>query len=129
MSGADVTVGDVILGSVTGGLPVRARAYTQDGLTGMLDAYGRSAGPLQALTVSAAVVPAGGAQPVATGRAELGDTMSGGTGVVRRAKFAIPLAGVPPGRYVVRVTVAAGSTRIADLTREVEIVAGTKPRS
>ena len=127
-SGADVTVGDVILGSMADGLPVRARAYTQDGLTGMVDAYGRSPGALQALMVSAAVVPAGGAQSVATARAELGDTMSGGTGVVRRATFAIPLAGVPPGRYVVRVTVTAGSTRIADLSREVDVVAGAKPR-
>jgi VWFA-related protein len=128
LSGAEVTVGDVILGSVTGGLPVRARAYAQDGLTGTIDAYSRSPGPLQQLTVNAAVVPAGGAQPVVTGRAELGETMSGGTGVVRRATFAIPLAGVAPGRYVVRVTVTAGSTRIADLSRELDVVAGSKPR-
>ena len=45
LSGPDVTVGDVILGSVTGSLPVRARAYAQDGLTGLLEAYGRSSGP------------------------------------------------------------------------------------
>jgi hypothetical protein len=54
--------------------------------------------------------------------------MSGGTGVIRRALFAIPLDRVTPGRYVVRVAVTAGSIRIADLSRELDVVAGSKPR-
>jgi VWFA-related protein len=127
LSGPDVTVGDVILGSVTGSLPVRARAYTQDGLTGLLEAYGRSPEQLQALTVTAAIVPLGVAQPVATVRADLGETMSAGTGVIRRATFAVPLIGVHPGAYQARVKVTAGSETVADLTRELEVVAGSKP--
>ena len=98
LSGPDVTVGDVILGSVTGALPVRARAYAMDGLTGMLEAYGRSPDQLQALTVTATIVPVGAGQPVATVRAALGETMSAGTGVIRRATFAVPLTGVPARR-------------------------------
>jgi VWFA-related protein len=133
LSGPDVTVGDVILGSVTGALPVRARAYAQDGLTGMLEAYGRSREQLQALTVTATVVPVGPvgpldmAQPVATVRADLGDTMSTGTGMIRRATFAVPLTSVPPGAYQARVKVTAGSETVADLTRELDVVAGSRP--
>jgi VWFA-related protein len=127
LSGPDVTVGDVILGSVTGSLPVRARAYTEDGLTGLLETYGRSPEQLQALTVTAAIVPLGVAQPVATVRADLGETMSAGTGVIRRATFAMPLTGVHPGAYQARVKVTAGSETVADLTRELEVVAGSKP--
>ena len=59
LSGPDVTVGDVILGSATGSLPVRARAFAEDGLTGMLETYGRAPDQLQALTVTAALVPVG----------------------------------------------------------------------
>ncbi len=130
LSGPDVTVGDVILGSATGGLPVRARAYVQDGLTGLLETYGRSPEQLQVLSVTAAIVPVGPGsieQPVATVRAELGETMNAGTGVVRRATFAVPLTGISPGAYQARVKVTAGSEAVADLTRELEVVAGSRP--
>jgi VWFA-related protein len=127
LSGPDVTVGDVILGSVTGALPVRARAFTEDGLSGMLETYGRAPDQLQALSVTATIVPIGAEQPVATVRAAIGDTMSTGTGVTRRATFAVPLTTVPPGAYLTRVKVAAGSETVADLTRELEVVAGSRP--
>jgi VWFA-related protein len=127
LSGPDVTVGDVILGSVTGSLPVRARAFTEDGLTGMLETYGRAPDQLQALTVTATIVPVGTGQPVATVRAALGETMSAGIGVTRRATFALPLTNVPPGAYQARVKVTAGSETVADLTRELEVVAGARP--
>ena len=42
LSGPDITVGDVVLGSATGALPVRARAYAQDGL----DRHGRDLRPV-----------------------------------------------------------------------------------
>jgi tetratricopeptide (TPR) repeat protein len=127
LSGPDVTVGDVVLGSATGALPVRARAYAQDGLTGMVETYGRSAEQLQALTVTATIVPIGVESAVATVRAELGETMNTGTGVIRRASFAVPLAGVAPGGYQARIKVSAGSETVADLTRELEVVAGSRP--
>jgi VWFA-related protein len=127
LSGPDVTVGDVILGSVTGSLPVRARAFTQDGLTGLLEAYARSPEQLQSLTVTATIVPVGVEQPVATVRASIGESMSTGTGVTRRATFAVPLTTVSPGAYQARVKVTAGSETVADLTRELEVVAGSTP--
>ncbi len=127
LSGPDVTVGDVILGSVTGALPVRARAYVEDGLTGLLEAYGRSRDQLETLAVTAALVPIGVEQPVTTVHADLGETMSTGIGVLRRATFAVPLAGVPPGAYYARVKVTAGSETVTDLTRELEVIAGKRP--
>jgi tetratricopeptide (TPR) repeat protein len=130
LSGPDVTVGDVILGSATGSLPVRARAYAQDGLTGLVEAYGRAPEQLQSLTVTVTIVPitaADGVRPVASERASLGETMSAGTGVIRRATFAVPLAGVPPGAYQARVKVTAGAETVADQTRELEVVPGSRP--
>lgn len=127
LSGPDVTAGDVILGSVTGSLPVRARAYAQDGLSGLVETYGRSPDQLHDLTVTAAIVPIGVEQPVTTVRADLGETLSAGTGVTRRATFAMPLSGVAPGAYQARVKVSAGTETVADLTRELEIVEGTRP--
>ena len=53
--------------------------------------------------------------------------MSAGTGVVRRATFALPLSDVTPGAYVARVKVTSGSETVADLTRELDVVAGAAP--
>jgi hypothetical protein len=129
LSGPDVTVGDVILESAGGGLPVRARAYVLDGISGMLEAYGRTPEQLQGLNVTAVLMPAGSERPAATVRADLGETMSTGNGVTRRAMFAVPLTGVAPGAYLTRVKVTDGRETIADLTREIEIVAGARPAS
>src|SRR5205085_8165263 len=97
-------------------------------LTGMLEAYGRSPDQLQPLSVTAAILPIGSEQPVATVRAALGETMSMGIGVTRRATFEVPLTAVAPGAYQARVKVRSGSETVADLTRELEIVAGASPR-
>jgi VWFA-related protein len=127
LSGPDVTVGDLVLGSATGALPVRARAYARDGLSGLLEAYGRSPEQLQTLTITVALVPVGSDQPTTTVRADVGEAMSAGTGVVRRATFALPLSDVTPGAYVARVKVTSGSETVADLTRELDVVAGAAP--
>jgi tetratricopeptide (TPR) repeat protein len=126
-SGPDVTVSDVVLGSAAGGLPVRARAYTQDGLSGIVEAYGRSAEQLRDVVVTASLTPVDADQMVTTFRADVADAISTGNGLMRRATFAAPLTGVAPGPYVTRVKVTAGGETVADLTREVEVVAGTAP--
>lgn len=122
VAGPGVTVSDLVLGSTTGPLPVRARVFTQNGLSGMLDAYGRSPEQLQSLAVTVALVPAGSDQAIATIRAEVDAAMSTGAGAARRARFVFPLSGVEPGAYLARVTVMAGTEAIAELTREVEIL-------
>ena len=127
VAGPDVTVSDVMLGSAAGSLPVRARAYTEDGLSGMLEAYGRSSEQLEPLGVTMSLEGANGGAPASTIKATLGETMSTGSGVVRRASFALPLAAIAPGDYVARVKVTSGPETVADLRREVEILAGSAP--
>lgn len=124
VAGPGVTVSDLVLGSTTGPLPVRARALTQNGLSGMLDAYGRSPDQLQSLVVTVALLPAGSDTALATIVADLDAAISTGTGLIRRARFALPLSSVAPGAYVTRVKVMAGSETLAELSREVEIVEG-----
>ena len=127
VAGPDVTVSDVMLTSATGPLPVRAQVYTEHGLSGMLEAYGRSRDQLEGLAATATLVPVGSEKPVATVRAETDAALSTGTAVVRRARFAMPLASVAPGPYVARVKVTSGSETIADLTRELDVLAGSPP--
>src|SRR4051812_34815609 len=127
VSGPDITVSDVILASGTGALPVRAKAFTEDGLSGMIEAYARVTDQLQPVNVTASLVSAGSEQTVTSVKAELEAPISTGSGFVRRATFAVPLTGVPPGPYVTRVKVTAASETIADLAREVDIVAGRAP--
>ena len=95
LSGPDVTVGDVILGSVTGSLPVRARAYH----AGRLDRTARS---LRTIAGAAAVAHGDGDASFRSAWSsrwppcvrQLGESMSTGTGVTRRATFAVPLTDV-----------------------------------
>ncbi|HEY0873114.1 MAG TPA: VWA domain-containing protein, partial [Vicinamibacterales bacterium] len=49
LTGPDVSTSDLVIGSALGGLPVRPRAYTEDGLTGILEAYGRTTAQLEPL--------------------------------------------------------------------------------
>ena len=126
LTGPDVTVSDVVLESAGGSLPVRARAYTDDGLAGMLEAYARSATQLAPLEATMTLVRGSG-EVAATVRGSLDEAVSTGTGLRRRANFALPLAAVAPGDYVARVKVTSGSETVADLTREVEIVEGAAP--
>ncbi len=127
ISGPDVSVSDVILSSSAGSLPVRARAYSDDGLSGMVEIYGRVAEQLSTVQVTAALAAPGSDQPIATVRADIDAPLSSGTGLVRRAQFALPLAAAPPGPYVTRVKVTAAGETIADLTRELDVVAGHAP--
>jgi hypothetical protein len=126
-SGPDVTVSDLVLGSATGPLPVRATAFAEDGLSGMVETYGRAPDQLRALGVTATLVPSASNQPAATTDAVLTEVQPAGGGVTRRASFALPLKDIAPGPYLARVHVTAGNEPIADLTREVEVRAGTAP--
>src|SRR4029450_6198932 len=72
-SGPDVTVSDVVLASAGGALPVRARAYTQDGLSGVVETYGRSVDQLRDVAVSASLVPVDSGQTVTTFRPDVGE--------------------------------------------------------
>jgi hypothetical protein len=127
VSGPDVSVSDVILSSSGASLPVRARAYTEDGLSGMVETYGRLSEQLDGLNVTATLYREGEPQPVASVKADVEAVVSNGIGVVRRAKFSVPLTGVAPGAYVTRVKATVGSETIGELSREVEVAPGRAP--
>jgi VWFA-related protein len=126
-SGPDVSVSDLVLGSAAGALPVRATAFAEDGLSGMIETYGRAPDQLRALSATVSLVPAGSNEPATKTDAVITDPQPAGGGVTRRASFALPLKDIAPGPYLARVRVSAGSEPIADLTREVEVRAGGAP--
>ena len=127
VSGPDVSISDVFLSAPGGSLPVRARAYIEDGLSGMVETYGRVSEQLVGLNVIATLCRDGEQQPVTSMKAEIDNVVSNGIGVVRRAKFAAPLAAIPPGAYVARVKATIGTETIGEVSREVEVVPGRAP--
>jgi tetratricopeptide (TPR) repeat protein len=82
---------------------------------------------LRDLSVSATLVPEGSSDAGTTVRAEVGEAVSTGTGLMRRATFGLPLRGITPGPYIARVKVTAGGETVADLTRGLDVVAGSAP--
>jgi len=127
LDGPDITVSDLVVGSALGGLPVRPRAYTGDGLSGVLEAYGRTPLQLEGLAVRVELRRQSDSQPVATLAAELQEAQRDGTGMSRRAAFRLPLEQVPPGNYLAHAIVTARGEVAAERTRQVEILAGYAP--
>jgi VWFA-related protein len=127
LDGPDVSVSDLVLGSSRAALPVHAQAYTEDGLTGVIEAYGRSANQLQAVNVAIEVRAAGSDKAVATLTADLSEPQPLHSGVIRRAPFTLPLRGIAPGAYVAHAVVRAGGEVVAERTRQLEIIDGSAP--
>ncbi|HSL20639.1 MAG TPA: VWA domain-containing protein [Vicinamibacterales bacterium] len=124
LDGPDVTVSDLVLGSALAALPVRPRAYTGDGLTGVIEAYGRTAVQLQDLRVAVELRRLHDGTSVGSLAADLQDLSADGTGASRRAIFRLPLAGVPPGDYLARAVVTARGEIVGERTRQVEVLEG-----
>ena len=123
LDGTSVTASDLVLGGAAGSLPVRAIAYAGDALAGLVELYGRRAGDLDAISVIAQL-------ETATAHADLGEIRVHANGSTsREAKIELPLAGIPPGDYVVRVIVREGGETIAELPREVRILPNSVPPS
>lgn len=127
LNGPDLAVSDLILGSAVSALPVRPRAYAGDGLSGVIETYGRSSLQLQGLDVKIDLRRAGTAETIAMIAADLEDGQEDPLGVSRRARFLLPLAGVPPGDYVAHAVVKARGETIGERTRQVEVLAGSAP--
>ncbi|HEY3158045.1 MAG TPA: hypothetical protein VGJ78_03715, partial [Vicinamibacterales bacterium] len=128
LNGPDVTTSDLVLGSAdVAGLPVRAMAYGSDVLDGVFELYGRTAAQLDALTVTADLVPVGGGQAAVSARADLQPVKSVAGGMSRSARVDLPLAGVRPGEYLVHATIRDKADTIAELLRDVTVRPGTRP--
>lgn len=121
----DIAVSDLILGSHTTALPVRALAYTEDGVSGLLEAYARHANQLDNLTLTISVRTPDGKIAKASYTSPLPAPVSDGSGFVIRAPFTLPLPGVEPGAYVVHATLVDKGSIIAERTRFVDVAAGT----
>jgi VWFA-related protein len=126
VAGPSVATSDLVLASANRSLPVRAQVYTQDGLSGMLEIYGRSPEQLGRVRVGVSLGPENGSD-ARTFDAALDEPESVPGGAVRRARFSLPLSSVAPGAYVARARVQDGKDEVATLTRQLDIVAGTAP--
>jgi VWFA-related protein len=126
LDGPEVTVSDLVVGSALGGLPVHPRAYTDDGLAGVLEAYGRTPVQMQDLSVRVELrTPDGTA--VSTVPADVQEPEQEENGISRRVSFMMPLASITPGAYLARAVVTARGEIVAERTRQVEILAGRGP--
>lgn len=124
LDGPDISASDLVLGTALGGLAVRARAYTADGLTGALESYGRTQAQLDSLSVTLELRRVDDNSPVTSIPGEMQSTETGGGGFNRRVSFVLPLTQVPPGEYLAHATVSAGGEVVAERTRHVEVLAG-----
>jgi VWFA-related protein len=124
LDGPDISASDLVLGTALGGLAVRARAYTGDGLTGALETYGRASAQLASLNVKLELRRVDDNSAVTSIAGELKGTETDAGGFNRRVSFALPLTQVPPGEYLAHATVTAGGEVVAERTRHVEVLAG-----
>ncbi len=128
LDGPDVSASDLVLGSAIGGLAVRARAYSADGLTGALEAYGRTKEQLGSLDVKLELRRAGDNSAVTSIVGDMKDVeQDGGSGFNRRVGFALPLTSVAPGEYLAHAVVTSRGEVVAERTRHVDVLAGAAP--
>jgi len=126
--GTDVTASDLFVGR--GGrdaLPVRARAYSGDGLTAAIEIYARNAGDLETAGVDAALLDADGAAVVRT-KATLQEVKHAPSSISSRvAVIDLPLASLPAGDYALRATLKSKGETVQTFEREVEVLQGSAP--
>jgi VWFA-related protein len=127
LDGPDLTVSDLVVGTGLGGLPVHPRAYTGDGMSGIVEMYGRTPVQLQDLAVKIELRKQAGDRAVTTFAAELLDPEQDEVGISRRATFLMPLSGVAPGQYLAHAVVTARGEVVAERTRQVEVLEGSAP--
>jgi VWFA-related protein len=127
LDGPEVTVSDLVIGSALAGLPVHPRVYTGQGLSGVLETYGRTPVQLQALDVRVELRRPQDGTAVSSLGADLLQPEAAGSGTSRRASFMLPLRNVPPGHYLAHAVVTARGEVVAERTRQVEVLEGNAP--
>ncbi len=126
LDGPELAVSDLVVGSRMSALPVRARAYTGEGLNGVIETYGRTAVQMEDLKVRIDLRKPGETGVVKSTQAELLEVEEDAAGLSRRARFQVPLDTVPAGDYTVHAVVSARGETVAERTRQVEIVAASE---
>jgi hypothetical protein len=127
LDGLALEVGDLVLSSARGELPVRPTAFVGDGLSGVLELYGRTPEQVSETRVIVDLVPVGESISVTSGSCELREMRVVSGGVAREARLELPLGGVAPGAYIARARVMVGTDTALEVMREVEIRSGERP--
>ena len=127
LDGPEVTVSDLVIGSALAGLPVRPRVYTGEGVSGVLETYGRTPVQLQGLDVKVELRKPDDGTPVASLVADVLQPETSPSGVRRRVSFMMPLRDVVPGHYLAHAVVTARGEIVAERTRQVEVLGGAAP--
>ena len=127
MGGVDVAPSDLILGTPTPALPVRATAYTAEPLPATVRVYARSAAQLESVTGRIELLPIGGTTAVAAATGVMTAARDVDGQAMRDLVFEVPLTSVPAGDYVAKVDVRAAGEFVAELRRQVTVVVGANP--
>ena len=128
MGGPGIWAGDLILGPPADRFPVRAAAFTEDGLSGSVDLHGVPA-EVRAAAIELTLLTAGagdGATRIRTGAL---DILDGGSGDRHVARLDLPLEGLAAGRYAVQVDIRQDGEVVHRARREIDIVSGSRPGS
>ena len=126
VGGPGVTATDLMLGSSADPLPVRATAFTEDGLSGSVELYGESAA-LEEAEVELRLLATGDVETGTTVPADLLEIAGTQTDANRTARIELPLADLAPGRYMAYVDVKRAGQTIGQLRRELDVVVGSRP--
>jgi hypothetical protein len=122
LDGPEIAVSDLVLGSALSALPVKPRAFTGDGLAGLLETYARSAVQMEDLSVRIELRKPGQDASIRSIDADLLEVQEDAAGLSRRVRFLLPLEGVEPGEYTAHAIVKARGDVVAERTRHVEVL-------
>ena len=128
VGGPGVTATDLMLGTSANPLPVRATAFTEDGLSGIVELYGETAA-LEEAEVELRLQATGDVTTGTTVPADLLEITGTETEMRRTARIELPLADLAPGRYLAYVDVKRAGQTIGELRRELDVVVGSRPTS
>lgn len=126
VGGPGLTATDLMLGSSENPLPVRATAFTEDGLNGIVELYGETATLVEA-AVELRLHATGDVDTGTTVPADLLEITGPETDARRTARIELPLGDLAPGRYMAYIDVKRAGQTIGELRRELDVVVGSRP--
>ena len=117
---------------------MRAQAYAGEPLVAAVRMYGRSPSQLTDLSGRIELISLNDATkstpdtanidiPAIAVNAALDEVKDTGAEAIRDVMFSVPLDHVPPGEYVARAIVTSHGESVADLRRQVQVIAGVAP--